>query len=65
VVFEQPRAADYRASAPAIAEYLKLLLNDPLLRQSMGAAGRRRVVAQYDYRAVARRFMDILKEGEA
>lgn len=63
VVFNQPRVVDYRASSPDIAEYLKLLLNDPDLRARMGAAGRRRVVELFDYRAVARRLVEILSQG--
>ncbi len=62
VVFDTPRVADYRASTRDIASYLKVLLNDPDLRQQMGEAGRRRVVANYDYRLVARRLMEILGE---
>jgi glycosyltransferase involved in cell wall biosynthesis len=65
VVFEQPRVSDYRASVPDIAEYLKLLLNDPGLCERMGEAGRRRAVECYDYRLVARRLMEILQEGQA
>jgi starch synthase len=63
IVFNQPRLADYRASVPDIAEYLKLLLNDATLRQRMGAAGRRRAVEHYNYRTVARRLVEILQEG--
>jgi len=63
VVFNQPRVVDYRASSPDIAAYLKLLLNDPDLRARMGAAGRRRVVELFDYRAVARRLVEILSQG--
>jgi len=62
VVFDPPRVADYRASVPDIAGYLQRLLTDPALRQRMGAAGRRRAVAHYDYRHVARRLMAILTE---
>ena len=65
VVFNKPRVADYRASAPDIARYLKLLLNDPALRQRMGEAGRQRVVTKYEYRNVARRLIEILQEGQA
>lgn len=60
VVFDKPRVADYRASPQDIAGYLKQLLNDPGLRQRMGAAGRRRAVERFDYRLVARRLMEIL-----
>ena len=65
VVFPQPRVADYRASVPDIAAYLKLLLNDPGLRQTMGAAGRQRVVEHFDYRLVAQRLVEILSGGAA
>jgi glycosyltransferase involved in cell wall biosynthesis len=63
VVFEKPRVADYRASVPDIAEYLKLLLNDADLRRRLGAAGRKRVVERYDYRHVAQCLVDILEGG--
>lgn len=63
VVFEKPRVSDYRASARDIADYLKLLLTDGELRRRMGAAGRRRAIERFDYRAVARRLVEILSEG--
>jgi starch synthase len=62
VVFEKPRVADYRASSQDIALYLKLLLNDPRLRRKMGEAGRKRAVERFDYRHVARQFMEILRQ---
>ncbi len=62
VVFEKPRVSDYRASARDIADYLQLLLTDGELRRRMGEAGRRRVVERFDYRAVARRLVEILSE---
>jgi glycosyltransferase involved in cell wall biosynthesis len=37
-----------------------LLLNDSGLRSRMGAAGRARVVARFDYRFVARKLAAIL-----
>ena len=64
VVFEKPRVADYRASAPDIAGFLKLLLNDAGLRDRMGEAGRKRAVERFDYRLVARRLMEILDEHQ-
>ena len=64
VVFEKPRVSDYRASSVDIAEYLGLLLNDPGLCQRMGAAGRARAVARFEYRDVARRLMAILQERQ-
>lgn len=62
VIFDHPRVADYRASVPDIASHLRLLLNDASLRDRMGAAGRRRVVARYDYRRVAMQLVEILSE---
>jgi glycosyltransferase involved in cell wall biosynthesis len=64
IVFDRPRIADYRASAPDIAAYLKLLLPDPALRQRMGEEGRRRAVALFDYRTVARHLVEILDERQ-
>ena len=62
VVFDQPRVVDYRADVDDIATGLRTLLNDPGLRQRMGAAGRKRVVARFDHRRVAQRLLDILAE---
>jgi glycosyltransferase involved in cell wall biosynthesis len=60
VHFDQPRVADYRASVPDLADALRLLLNDSGLRDRMGAAGRARVVARFDYRFIARKLAAIL-----
>jgi glycosyltransferase involved in cell wall biosynthesis len=62
VVFEKPRVADYRASSGDIAGYLRQLLKAPELCRRMGEAGRRRVVERFDYRSVAQRLVDILRE---
>lgn len=64
IVFGQPRVSDYRASSPDIAVYLKRLLNDANLRLRMGEAGRRRAVEHFDYRVVARRLVEILREQQ-
>jgi alpha-maltose-1-phosphate synthase len=61
VQFPNPRVVDYRASVADLATHLHTLLNDPALRQRMGAAGRARVSELYDYRTVARRFVDLLQ----
>lgn len=60
IIFDPPRVADYRASVTDIAEGLKKLLCDPALRQCMGEAGRRRAIERFDYRVVARQFVDIV-----
>jgi glycosyltransferase involved in cell wall biosynthesis len=60
VQFPNPRVVDYRASVPDLAAHLRALLNDAELRASMGEAGRRRVSELYDYRVVARSFVEIV-----
>jgi glycosyltransferase involved in cell wall biosynthesis len=60
VVFRRPRTADYRASIHDIAEYLMSLMTDADLRRTMGEAGRKRVAQLFDYRTVARRFVEIM-----
>jgi glycosyltransferase involved in cell wall biosynthesis len=62
VVFDEPRVVDYRADVGDIADALRLLMNDPALRQRMGEAGRRRVVERFDYRRVARQLLGILRD---
>jgi alpha-maltose-1-phosphate synthase len=62
IVFKRARTVDYRASVHDIAEYLKKLMNDAALRKKMGAAGRKRVVENYDYRVVAKRLVAILSK---
>ena len=60
VVFSRPRTADYRASIYDIADYLLKLMTNADLRSTMGLAGRKRVVELFDYRKVARRFVEII-----
>jgi glycosyltransferase involved in cell wall biosynthesis len=37
-------------------------MSDPDLREKMGAAGRERVVELFDYRVVAKRFVEIIND---
>jgi glycosyltransferase involved in cell wall biosynthesis len=37
-------------------------MTDPALRKKMGQAGRERVVKNFDYRVVAKRFVQIITE---
>jgi len=62
VHFKVPRTVDYRASVHDIAKYLMTLMTDSDLRQKMGMAGRERVVANFDYRIVAEKFIKIINE---
>jgi len=62
VVFQVPRTVDYRANVQDIAKYLQVLMNDKALREKMGTAGRERVVANFDYRVVAKRFVQLMQD---
>ena len=62
VVFKRARTADYRASVHDIARYLMALMTNPPLCRTMGEAGRTRVIENFDYRVVARRFVSLVSE---
>jgi starch synthase len=62
VVFRTPRTVDYRASIHDIADHLLELMTNAKLRKKMGEAGRKRVVENYDYRVVAKRFVELVSE---
>jgi starch synthase len=62
VVFNKPRTADYRASIYDIADHLLNLTTHPELRKKMGEAGRKRVVERFDYRVVAKKFVEIVSQ---
>ena len=62
VVFKEPRTVDYRANVQDIADYLLQLMTNPSLQIEMGKAGRESVVENFDYRIVAKRFVQIMNE---
>jgi alpha-maltose-1-phosphate synthase len=62
VKFQNPRTVDYRANVNDIAKYLMKLMSDESLRQKMGTAGREHVIRNFDYRIVARRFVQIISD---
>lgn len=62
VLFNIPRTVDYRANVQDIAHYLLELMNDATLREQMGKAGRKRVVENFDYRIVAKQFVNIITD---
>jgi len=62
VIFKIPRTVDYRANVQDVARYLFQLMTDAPLREKMGQAGRARVVENFDYRVVAKRFLEIVHE---
>jgi starch synthase len=61
-VFRRPRTVDYRASVYDIAKYLIELMKKPELRESMGKEGRKRVVENFDYRVIAKKFVEIVSK---
>jgi glycosyltransferase involved in cell wall biosynthesis len=50
-------------NAPALAEAVAKLLENPVLATSMGSAGRERAVNLYDERVVARHFTDFINDN--
>jgi len=62
VFFKEPRTVDYRADTREIAKYLLKLMNDAPLREKMGHEARKHVVEKFDYRIVAKRFVQILAD---
>jgi len=60
VVFDPPRVVDYRADVDDVAAGLRQLMNERELRRRMGEAGRARVTRLFDYRVVARQFLDLV-----
>jgi len=61
LVFKRPRTVDYRASVNDIANYLMDLMQDAGLRERMGKEGRKRVVEDFDYRVIAKKFVEIIQ----
>ncbi len=59
-VFKRPRTVDYRASVNDIANYLMQLMQDAGLRERMGKEGRKRIVEEFDYRVIAKKFVEIV-----
>ncbi len=61
-VFKRPRIVDYRASVHDIAKYLLELMKNRELRDQMGQEGRKRAVANFDYRVIAKKFIRLVSE---
>ena len=62
IVFQNPSTVDYRASVHDLANHLLALMKDENLRRRMGEAGRKRVVENFDYRTVAKKFIQLVSE---
>lgn len=61
-VFKRPRIVDYRASVHDIANYFMDLMQDSGLREKMGKNGRQRVIENFDYRVIAKKFVNIISK---
>ena len=62
IVFDPPRTVEYRANVDDLSSYFMTLMTDLNLRGKMGHALRAQVVKNFDYRVVARRFVQIISE---
>jgi glycosyltransferase involved in cell wall biosynthesis len=62
VVFDVPRTVDYRANVQDIAKYMLKLMKDAPLRDAMGKTARAHVVKHFDYRVVAKQFVEIIHD---
>ena len=62
IIFDPPRIVEYHASVDDLSDYLKLLMTDSTLREKMGQAVRAHVVKNFDYRVVAKRFVQIIDD---
>lgn len=61
VIFDVPRTVDYRANTADLATALYSLMTDAALRRKLGLAGRKRIIENFDYRLVAKKFVDIVR----
>ncbi|GAA4807583.1 hypothetical protein GCM10023231_41000 [Olivibacter ginsenosidimutans] len=61
IVFDPPRTVDYGASVNDIAHFLLDLMTNAEQRRRLGQAARQHVVARFDYRQVARQFVQIIQ----
>jgi len=62
IVFKEPRTVDYRADVNDIARYLMILMTDAELREKMGRTAREHIVKNFDYRVVAKRFVQLIND---
>jgi len=62
IFFNPPRIVDYRADVSDIGRYLEVLMRDKELRERLGKAARAHVLKHFDYRVVAKRFVNIISE---
>lgn len=62
VTFDVPRTVDYRANVQDIAQHFLRLMPDADLRVKMGKQARQHVERNFNYKIVAKQFLDILQD---
>jgi len=60
--FEKPKTLAYRADPDELAEYTLKLLTDDVLRQKMGEQAEKHALANFQYKHLAQRCINLLKE---
>ncbi len=62
ITFDIPRTVDYRANVQDIAQDLLRLMQDSDLRDKMGKEARQHIERNFNYKIVAKRFLDIIQD---
>lgn len=62
IQFEKPKTFAYRANVDQIGDYLLKLLTDQELRLKMGRRAREHVLEKFEYRKLAKKMADTIKE---
>ena len=62
IVFDKPKIFEYRADPKELAEYILKLATDENLRKTMGEAGRKHAVENFEYHKTAKRITSLVKK---
>lgn len=62
IVFDKPKIFEYRADPKELAEYILKLATDEDLRKTMGEAGRKHAVENFEYHKTAKRITSLVKK---
>ena len=62
IIFDPPRIAECRASVDDLSDYLKSLMTDANLRAKIGTAAREHIAQKFDYRTIAKQFVQIIHD---
>ena len=63
IVFDEPKVFAYRASISDLAKYTLMLLTDDKLRENMGKNAYEHAMANFQYKHVAKKALDMLKNN--